>query len=288
MVRVLVAILLFAGIALAGCLGGDDTIDRSDGTEGSGQPDEGTGSIKGRVLTEDLDEVPNARVSLVQDAELVAEASTGDDGRYAIDSVAPGQYRLQITAPCCREHVQGIEVIEGETVNVDIQLTRFTATDLQMPYMTEYEWSGFLACAFSAYALATDGCASVDPEAERTTFFEVQPGLKTLTAALVWEAPGFTGNELQYGVATTCGTCTTPTDYYGYDVGTSPLELRIDEGEGNGGRSWEGMEETTELQWRVFPPFYTVEVYYQVEFTVYYQLHYHAPAAEGYNPLPDM
>lgn len=277
-------------MVLAGCLGGEDDLEGNTDDGANGEPEEGTGNIAGRVLTEDLDEVANANVALVADGELVAEARSQEDGGYEVRNVEPGQYRLQVTAPCCREFVQGVEVVEGETTRLDVQLARFTADDLRQPYVQEFEWNGFMACGYVAYVLAGDACDTFDDQSDRTHPFEIEPGIETLTAGLTWGSPGVAGDRLQYGFARDpCegATCTTPTDYYGFNSGESPVLLRTDAGSENGGQSMAGIEEPIEVQMRVFPEFYNVNVFYQQEFTVFYQLHYHAPAPEDYNPLPD-
>ncbi len=290
LMRSLVAILglcLFA-MVLAGCLGGDDSTPVDDASDP--EPEEGTGIVEGQVLTEDLDAVADARVSLVADSELVAEERTEEDGKYKIMNVEPGEYRIQITAPCCREHAQGVQVEEGETVKVEVRLTMFTSDELKEPYMQEFEWSGFMACGYVAMVLAGDACQGVDDKSDRVHPFEIDPGLASVTAGLVWGSPGVAGDRLQFGFARDpCEgtTCTTPTDYYGYASGESPVLLRADAGDENGGQSFKDIEETKDVQMRVFPEFYNVNVFYQQEFTVYYQLHYHQKAPEEFNPLPD-
>lgn len=288
----MVLVLLLTSALLAGCLGGDDDPAAESGDNGNGGPVEGTGSLTGRVFTIDLDIVTGARASLVDDGELIAEARSDEEGRFQIDNVEPGTYRLQVTATCCREAARGVEIVEGETTNVDLQLERFSAADLATPYVEEFEWTGFLACGYVVLIRAGDACQDLDDQAERTHPFELEPGIKTVTASLIWDSPGITGEELQYGMARlpctqgTAGACSTPGDYYGYTVGTSPLELRIDEGDST--PSFEGLEETTDVQLRVFPPFSSdLDVYYNVEFTVYYQLHYNQPAPENFIATPD-
>lgn len=272
----------------AGCLGGDDEPAPQGGDPS--EPEDGTGSVEGRVFTEDLNEVADARISLVADGELLEETRSAEDGRYEILNVEPGEYRIQITAPCCREHVQGIEVVEGETVKVEVQLTLFSSDDLQEPYVEPYEWSGFMACGYVLLVLAGDACSDVDDQSDRTLPFQIEPGLETVTAGLMWGSPGVAGDRLQYGFARDpCEgtTCTTPTDYYAYASGESPVLLRADAGDENGGQSFADIEETKDVQMRVFPEFYNVNVFYQQEFTIHYQLHYHQRAPEEYNPLPD-
>lgn len=152
--------------------------------------------------------------------------------------------------------------------------------------MDEFEWSGFISCGYVVVLFAGDACQEFDEESDRTHPFQLNVGIKTVTAALVWESQGLTGEELQYGLARDpCGgaTCSTPTDYYGSADGASPLLLRID---GGSPQSFAGIEEPEDVQLRVFPPFYTVDLFLQQEFTIYYQLHYHEEAPPGYDPLP--
>ncbi len=283
----LLGLLLTTGL-LAGCLGGDDEPARG----GDDADDEAnTGTVKGRVLTLDLNEVENARVALVEDNELLEEVRSDAEGHYEIKNVEAGTYLLQVSAVCCKQHVRSVQVEAGQTVPADVQLERFTADDLKEPVVKEFEWTGFMACGFVTLILAGDACEDVDEESNRTNGFEIEPGLESLTATLVWGSPGLAGDRLQYGLARDpCdgATCSTPGDYYGYNSGESPVELRIDAGEGNGDQSWEDIEETTNVQLRVFPEFDNVNVFYQQEFTVYYHLHYHQKAPEDYDPSPDL
>lgn len=287
-------VVLLMGSMLAGCIGGDDTPLTTDADED--EPLEGTGAIEGRIYTTDLLEIKGARVSLTDGEDLVKETTTQSDGRYRIQNVEPGDYRLQVTAPCCRENVRPVTMVAGETITMDLQLEPFTASDLQAPYVEEYDWTGFLSCGVTAGAPGVIGvsgelCSDLDSSSDVTHGFEIQEGLKTVVAAVVWQATGgVLGESLGIGLHhPTCsdGICDVddPDDTYGYTGGTSPLILRVDDP--GGAHAFEDIEGSRDVRFMVLPEF-GIDLYYQQEFTVYYTLHYHEPAPEGFDPTPDL
>lgn len=245
---------------------------------------EDTGAITGRVLTEDLGEVENARVALVADGELAAEATSQDDGSYSLNNVEPGEYRLQITAPCCREHVQGVEATAGEESRVDVQLVRFTAADLQEPYMEKRDWTGFISCSLRA-GVGLALCSVVDPNEDFLHEWEIEEGAETVVGAMQWGSPGAgLGSEmvLTYEVA---GAHNENPNYARTD-GPSPQEFRVDAGERGDENDYENIEGTLEQQFRIFAGG-TVNVVYQLEFTVYWHIYYFEAAPEGASAVPD-
>ncbi len=283
---VLFVALLFAAALLAGCLGGDDE-------PGVGKDDDdndsNTGTVRGRILTLDLNEVANARVALVADNEVVSEARSEDNGNYEIKDVEPGSYRLQVSAACCKENVQNIQVEAGKVLDADVQLQRFTANDLKDPYIDEREWEGFLSCALGTPVLVISVCSLEeldDPNDSFIEFFDIEEGIKTVSVGMVWEpAGGVLGDTMQIALEDEgCGLeCS---QVYGDAEGTSPLVFHAGSPGGDNAYDEITNDNPRPLQFRVFPTF-DVNVYYQQPFTVYYHLHYHKAAPEGYDPIPD-
>ncbi len=294
------AILLFVVSLLAGCIGGDDPPETTDPNEDAS---EGLGTISGKILTVNLDAVTNGRVQLAKDKEGVASTTTDEDGRYQINNVEPGDYRLQASGACCKENVKRISVAEDEEVSVDMQLEPFSSDDLQEPRVERHEWTGFLACTVRA-GLGANVCGIVEIAAENATdddflhAWKIGPGLETVVGGMVWEAPGASlGDELVILMEVFERSNAAP-EYTRKD-GPSPQEFRVESGfvednydeENDDGHNihqydFKNVEEELELQYRIFAGG-DVNLVYQQQFTVHWQLYYWEAAPEDASALPD-
>lgn len=280
------ALILILGAALAGCLGGDDA-QPTGNDDDDGTPAEGTGTITGRVLTSDLSEIEGANVALVDDGELVADTQSDETGEYRLENIEPGQYRLQVGAVCCREGVQGVEVVEGETVTVDMQLDRFTAADLKEPFVEEFDWTGFLACGAGAVGVTTNPCF-LDESSDNVHEFQVEEGINALAFGMTWEsAGGIFGEDLYVTLENNDCDATECSYEYGELEGPDPLSMVINNGDISDDEwTWDKVEEPRELQFRVFPSF-EVAVVYQQAFTVHWHVFHNQEAPGDYTPIPD-
>lgn len=303
----LLVTLMFMAALLAGCVTGDDV--EAPGEEDDVPVEQGMGSIRGTILTVNLDSVEGAQVRLVQDDEPVTQTSTDADGSYRIDNVEPGDYRLQVTAVCCRENVAMVAVMEGETTTADLQLEPWTDDDLERPRIERYEWTGFLSCTVRAVAGA-DVCAIIEiagnevghENATDNDFlyvWEIRRGLKTVVGGMQWQAPGASlGDELALLMEVADRPNAPP--LYTRQDGPSPLEWRVeagyveanfDEEDGSGHNihqyDFNNIEDSQELMYRIFAGG-LVNVVYQQQFTVYWDLYYWAPAPPGASALPDV
>lgn len=282
-----VALLLLLTALLAGCLGGDDPVQNANDDDDEAEHTDETGAVEGRILTVDLNEVADASVSLIEGSELVADTRTKEDGRYTLSNIEPGEYRLQVSGACCREGVQGIEVVAGETVTADMQLEPFTEADLEIPFVEEFEWNGFLSCGVTAVVITGEPCSLFDDASDFLHRFELKEGLSTVMIGMIWDATGGAlGEELAIFMERDgCGVGCPGSDTYGRAGGAAPVYLRVDDPGGE--ISFEDIEDERTVQYRVFPEF-GVDFYYQQEFTVHYHLHYNKEAPEGYDPVPDI
>ncbi len=278
-------LVLILGAALAGCLGGDDA--KVSTNDDDIEPDEGTGSITGRVLTSDLSEIEGATVALVDDGELVGETRSDETGKYTLESIEPGQYRLQVGATCCREAVQGVEVVEGETITVDMQLDRFTAADLKQPFIEEFDWTGFLACGAGAVGVTTNPCFA-DESSDNVHDFEVDEGINALAFGMTWDSAGGVFGEDLYVTLENDGCDATECSYeYGQLEGSDPLSMVVNNGDISDDEwKWDKVEGKRPLQFRVFPSF-EVAVVYQQAFTVHWHVFHNQEAPGDYTPIPD-
>lgn len=267
--RVVSVILLSA--LLAGCVSGDDNVEP--GSQNDASSGEGA-TVQGQVMTVDLDAVLGARVAVVADGELVSEARTDDQGDYTITGLEAGEYRVQVTAPCCRESLQGIALQEDETLDLSFQLELFTEEDLQVPYSVPYDWTGFYSCGAGTPAITWSTCATIeDPNHDWSHGWDVDAGLESTVIAMDWNpVGGASGDQLMliYECWDECD------GEHASASGEPPLEFRAD---GFPDDEWGA-------GYRVFPPF-DVTVIYQQEFTVYWEEFYFREAPEGYSVLPD-
>lgn len=265
-----ILVLIFLSALLAGCIGGDDELETENGGANAGDG----ATIKGRVMTVDLDPVLGARVALVSGADLIAESRSGEQGDYTLSGLDPGEYRIQVTAPCCREFVQGVNVQEDEELEVSFQLERFTQADLQTPFTITYDWTGFYTCGAGTPVITWSTCATVgDPNHDWSHGWDVGENLKSTVIAMDWSpVGGASGDKLMiiYECRDGCSGQHTSAS------GEPPLEARAD---GFPDDEWRA-------GYRVFPPF-EFTVTYQQEFTVYWEEFYHRAAPEGYSALPD-
>lgn len=312
MVRNILIISLILASLLAGCISGDDPEPADDdGTNASSA--EGFGTVRGTVVTVNLEPVEDARVQIVKETDMIAEGTTGSDGSYRITDVEPGDYRLQITAPCCREHAQGISVVADETSDVSVQLEVFSSDDLQIAHSEKFDWTGFLACTVRFInpdgphhdhnVLGVPGGVSGvnvcslagDPSGDDDFLhpFEVREGVKSIVGGMVWDSPGASMGENLALLMEVNGNWNQPPRYVDADD-SSPIEFRVDAGfveeeyddEEIYQYDFDNIEGTQDLAYRIFAGG-DVEVVYQQQFTVYWDVYYWEEAPEGATALPD-
>jgi hypothetical protein len=302
-------LFLLIGTLLAGCLGGDEPLPGDDLAE---EPEAGTGTVTGSIFTVDLNAINGAQVRLVQDVEVAAETTTDPQGRYTLRNVEPGEYRLQVSAACCRENVRAVTVVEDEVTNADLQLEPWTEDDLERPRVERYEWTGFLACTLAwmpppppAPGIGgINACGVVEIAADLAGFsatdddfmyqFEVSRGLKTVVGGIEWRAPGAALGDELWLIFENADQPPNAAPRYANGVGASPIEFRADAGDvieryedtDIHDFDFENIEDKFTLQYRMFASG-DANVVYQQQFTVYYDLYYWEHAPEDASALPD-
>lgn len=268
--------LLFS--VLAGCLGSTDDLEDEAITELR----EGTGILEGRVLDGDLFPLGNATVSVVHGG-LVAEETTAPDGNYRIVNLDPQVYRIQVSAPCCREEVKQVEVVADNVTTMNLMLQRFSDGDLRIPIVEELEWEGFYGCGTATVILlVSSGCG--DPNHDRYHPFEIGRGLKTLLMTMEWEDGANAADS--YRVYIDRVIQGSSNHRYMTLQGGSPLEGRLDTQEIEA--DFDGLEEDD--HWTIGFSVWagsSVNVIYQQPFTIYYELHYWEPAPEEARAGPE-
>lgn len=255
------------------------------GQSGSDGVAEGTALVTGRILDEDLQEVVGARVVLVQNDNVSAETETDAQGDYRVAGLEPGQYRMQVTAPCCREYVQGVNLVEGEETVLNIQLTLFTEGDLQIPYVEREEWSGQIGCSVRAAGVGYN-LPCQDPNDDRVHEFQIEEGLKTLVVAMDWDPLTHNVNE-ELVLRHYRGSGWDGDTFFRINSGP-PIETRVDEESAADGEHlyYSSIEDSWDVRFQVWTGG-TNSLSYQQPFTVWYELHYWEPAPEDASALPD-
>jgi hypothetical protein len=288
--RVALLVAVLVGVFLAGCLGGgEDDV----GTEPDATPrtSEETGSVTGQVFDEDLNPVKGANVWVI-DAQrnLVGEDVTRNDGRYTVNDIPPGKYRVQVSAICCKQEIRDIAILANEVLSDQNFMLVIVPDMLIMDPFVEgpIPDSGIIGCSHGITLLWVH-CGATDPNHKDEFSFDIAPGLRTLTVGVDWKVQ--------------------PSSYYGANPGMlniriellapgtglmvlhdkdveGPFELRLDESSMEGEITFEDLDEIdTAVKIMVRAPDLTVV--YQQKFDVYYSMHYWHEAPPGYSVIPD-
>jgi len=94
-----------------------------------------TGSVSGRVTTQSGTAVlPGAMVRLVAEGgQVVASVTTDAEGRYLLEAVPPGRYRLMVEAPGFQEVVarEGLVIRAGQATTADLDVALGLSAQVQ-------------------------------------------------------------------------------------------------------------------------------------------------------------
>lgn len=285
--------------ALAGCIGGEADVE-ADADDGDGvRLSETTGSIKGQLVTKDLDVVEGAAVAaLGADRKAVQTVHSDEAGHFVINDLGPGTYRVQIAATCCRAAVETVEVKANNEVEVNLQLDPLTAADLNEPFMIEREWHGFIACGVRAGVpgTLTPGAAlcsiTGDPNDDFIRYFNMSEGVTSVIIGMDWQpVGGVSGQKLSLTFEE--GICEevacTDAYYYARADGDPPFVIRVDMDDITEPEArWDNIDGEEEFKFRVFAGTDYANVVYQQPFSIYwYELYNDYDVPEDFNPLPD-
>lgn len=291
---------------LAGCIGGEDADPIATPAETKApevKTTAETGSIKGKIVTKDLEEVAKASVGVVgTDGEILTTTETDKSGQFTINGLKPGQYKLQVTAICCRAVVKTVDVKANAVTDANFQLDKLTKDDLQEPYVRTTEWHGFISCGVGAgvpdvrnpkvAVCAIPGIfdeSLADPNEDFLEEFNVSTGLKSLVIGMDWKpVGGVSGGNLNLLVENEdCGGVSCSYRYADLD-GAPALIVRIDNDDiTDEAHLWDKIEGERVLQYRVFAGDGYANLIYQQPFTVYTHAFYWEEAPEDFSPVPD-
>lgn len=293
----LLVLALLAGMAFSGCLGGDKAPTATDDeqlAEEAVATDE-TGSVKGQIVTNDLEAIAGTSVGLSQGGKILSTTETDKQGMYTMNGVAPGSYRVQVSSVCCQVGVKEITVSAGEVAEANFQLARLTRDDLRVPFMVEDEWNGFISCGVGLGVGSLAACALFedteveDPNEDFFHEFNFTKGVQDSVFVLNWKAAGgISGTEFWFLVENDgCGA--TSCSYTYVDL-TGPAPLRADVHDKDitdSAWKWLSIEDQRDMQFRIFASPATPGLVYQQPFTAYYTAFHYQDAPADYDPLPD-
>jgi len=123
--------------------------------------------FEGRVTGEGGRALPGAIVLLsgCEDGGEIARAMAGDDGRYALGPLAPGEYDLEVLAEGFAGRTrQGLVLLAGQKFTVDFALARSGAIEGQVTGPDGRPIEGATVRAGGIYSLLGDGLAVTGPE----------------------------------------------------------------------------------------------------------------------------
>lgn len=279
-------------VAFAGCFGSDDEADPAGDAPPVAQATDETGAIQGTLVTTNLEPAAKALVGLVQGGTVVQETQADDAGRFVLNGIEPGTYRVQVSAVCCKPAVRDVTVTAGEVTPMNLQLDLLSSDDLATPYSEWQQWNGMISCAVAGVALCGIQGDFVpelqDPNDRFMTEFELNRGVKSFLVGIQWDATGGTAGKTMNLLVENDDCGATACSYRYADLtGESPLVVRIDNDDITDEEwKWDTIEDNRTLQFRVFPGELT-DVMYQQAFTVYYEPYYWAEAPEDASVLPD-
>lgn len=282
----LVLVVLVLSSLLSGCFGDDDApvTDVPDMAE-EARATEQTGSITGQVITVDLEVLLGATVRITNGTTEPLMKTTDQQGRYTFNDLAPGKYRLEFTAICCKIVARQMDVLAGQVTEVNVQLERLNPLGLGKPYTVQDDWQGFIACGFAVGATGNSACGSADANHNTVYTFEVTQGLEELVLGVTWDAAATSvGNNLRIALCNVPeGSCH---ETYVKMMGPPPLVAFVND----------DFEHRTKGFFANFtgtmPMRLTIEagdnnVVYQQSVNVYWHAFYNQRAPADFNPFPD-
>lgn len=202
--RPALAALSIVALLLAGCSSGDPPAASDDApgaTDLGLEATETTGLIRGIVVDEAIRPLANATVTLVGDVPV--RQTTGSDGAFGFDGLAPGTYFLKVAKLGYFDIQQSADVVAGlaNPDAVKVQLVR----DVSFQAFSEaFVYEGFIECTTSALVLCGAPnaieplmCAGADPlpplcygqlTNDRFTFTQFfSPNATMVQTELVWQ-----------------------------------------------------------------------------------------------------
>jgi hypothetical protein len=224
-------------LLLAGCSG---NVDPGATGGGSGAGGQGTGVLRGIVVDEAIRPLADAKV-VASGASGTLNTTTGPDGLFGFDGLAPGAYIVEVSKAFYSAHQQAVDVRQGDTAPpVAKFLLSFQAESV--PYVDLYKFEGLFECG----SWWTNGCANVNiltgvilcaynlpcfnvTNDRSVELIPITPQPTFLQSEMVWEATTELGKGLRFVLAAATREELQDGFIDGYNSthGESPLLLRL-------------------------------------------------------------
>lgn len=282
----LVALLLVATLALAGCAGsgGGAKQTTSAAPAPPPAPTEETGTVSGVVTNEEAQPVANVRVALLETGN---ETKSDASGAFVFNGIVPGTYRLLTEALGYRETGRSVTVVAGEVSEVLVSLIAITI-ELE-PFIEMTPYTGMIQCSVNPnYAIYPCHGITGQDKAAFDFFHNQNITLAEMVAEFTWTpSNAVMGQELEvdlckYTAERMEELCTGALgadgeDNYKYETGGPPLVLRADK-----------LDVKKNNHWIVGAggPLASPYPVYQQAFTVYVSLCYIEVCADDYSAFP--
>lgn len=313
---------MLVALALAGCIGGDDTVAPA---EEGGLPEEAdeakatedTGSLRGSVGSDLFEPIAGATVTIIESVgtEDPKETKTAKDGTYTINGIEPGRYTVWAAAPGYESKRLPVDIVAGQVSELKFLLPVLPCEEC--PYEDIREYVGKVSWAASWQLEGPVGCVIIPMPAlldikncggirgggstNGEVPINVTERAHTVFSAMVWQPAGKLGENLQLDlmcaeVPRGNGGAVLDTEhdcYWDTPGRTSPLIHRIDK------EDWEekGYNHTGFWASRVFATYGLLGTYdltqidvgvaYEQSFTLYTEVWVNHPAPDDHLPIPD-
>lgn len=198
--------LLFA--TLAGCAGGGASPQSSDDLDAEGA------ILRGVVLDTELRPIPNALIK----AGGFDPALTGEDGRFELAGLPPGDIRVTVYALGYHSASRSATLIHGDAVFLQFTIERLP---IEEPYLELLIYRGYDIC--SASVLYSAGYIAPCLLGARSAVFWVE--VRDAWAYGVFEMEWHSAESMLFASTHRPNVCNTGEPCWGIEVGRSPIRM---------------------------------------------------------------
>lgn len=257
--RAVAIALLWAAVALAGCLAGGGADDKAAGDGDAKKPPsqvradvptERPGKVEGTVKDGEGNAVADARLTLEGAVDINLQASSDEMGKFVFDGLPNGSYALVAEKTGFEAAQLPFVLAPGETKAVELVMVALAVEVPALFNTTIYE--GKLACGYQTSLVSSNVCgAAPATTGDRSDLrFVVPMGAKSVIAEWVWTKNAENGASRLFGNLDALGAGNAWREM-NETSGQSPFMIRIDEGEQGKDEAYPFEQATENVTWRV-------------------------------------
>jgi len=242
----LCALLLLSCAALAGCAGSGKSggpTPGADFTDLGLQASATTGVLRGVVVDSAIRPVANASVAV--SGPQSANGTTNAQGAFGFDDLKPGTYFVRVAKRGFAATQQSADVVAG-VAEPPILKILLAADNSTRPYVTTYNFQGFIQCSFSLVAVGFAACSEASADDKFIVSYTLDRPPQWVQSEMQWDSTQAVSPELD--VVYSAQGNSTLLDNYEEARGKSPLLLQANETVAAG----RGLGAGTDLMIRVF------------------------------------